>query len=141
MGTAVAVIALAIAGVLVWKHKMPKIVALLAVVAGSGLQSGWLGQLLHAGVNGVASMVGSLTNAAFGVAVPAVVAVVALIIYVHDMWPRHNAGHLTAALGFVLPTLITYLGGAAGSLSGSGVDMVSSVIGRALAALFGGGGA
>lgn len=141
MGTAVAVIALAIAGVLTWKHRMPKIVALLALVAGSGLQTGWVGQMLDAGMDGVASLVGALTSAAFGVAVPAVVAVVSLIVYVHDMWPKHSAGRVTAAIGFLLPTLVTYLGGAAGSLSGSGVDMVGNSVGKVLGALFGVGGA
>lgn len=141
MGTAVAVIALAIAAVLTWKHKMPKIVALLTLVAGSGLQTGWVGRMLGAGVDAVAALVGSATSAAFGVAVPAVVAVVAFIVYVHDMWPRHSAGRVTAGIGLLLPTLIEYLGGAAGSLSGSGVDMVGNAVGRALGALFGGGGA
>lgn len=141
MGTAIAVIALAIAGVLTWKHKMPKIVALLTLVAGGGLQTGWVGRMLEAGVDAVAALVGSATSAAFGVAVPAVVAVVALIIYVHDMWPRHSAGRVTAGIGLLLPTLIEYLGGAAGSLSGAGVDMVGNAVGRALGALFGGGGA
>lgn len=141
MGTAVAVVALAIAGVLTWKRKMRKTVALLTLVAGAGLQTGWVGQMLNAGIGGLTSLTGSLTNAAFGVAVPAVAAVVALIVYVHDMWPKHSAGLGTAVLGLALPNLIGYLGGAAGSLSGSGVDMAGSAIGKLLGALFGVGGA
>lgn len=140
-GTAVAVIALAIAGVLTWKRKASKIVALLALVAGGGLQAGWLGGMLSQGIAAATSLVGSLTSAAFGVAVPAVLAVAGLIVYVHDMWPKHSAGRLTAGIGLVLPTLIASLGGAAGSIAGSGVSAIGSAVGGALGALFGGGGA
>lgn len=141
MGTAVAVIALTIAGVLMWKRKMPKIVALLMLVAGGGLQAGWLGGILASGIDAAAALAGSLTSAAFGTAVPAVLAVVGLIVYVHDMWPKHSAGRLTAGIGLVLPALVSYLGGAAGSIAGSGVDAIGGAIGGALGALFGGGGA
>lgn len=138
MGTAVAVIALAVAGVLTWKSKLPKTVALLTLVAGSGLSHGFLGGLLHKFAGWGVHLVGTFTDAAFGVAVPVVLAVVALIVYV--MWPRHSAGRMTAGIGLVLPMLVAYLGGAAGSLAGSGVHVISAAVGRALAALFGGGG-
>lgn len=139
MGVTTAVIALAIAGTLTWKRKLPKIVALLALVAGAGLTSGWVGNTLHSCVGALADLVGSFTSSAFGVAVPAVIAVVGLIIFVHDIWPRHSASRLTAGVGLVLPVLLTYLGGVAGSAAGSVIDGISSAASSALTALFGGG--
>lgn len=140
MGTAVAVVALAIAGTLMWKKRLPKIVALLALVAGAGLTSGFLGGLLERGISGAGSLMASLTSAAFGTAVPVVLAVVGLIVYVHDLWPGNRAGRLTAGIGLVLPLLIGHLGGAAGSIAGSGVEAIGSAVGGALSALFGVGG-
>lgn len=141
MGTAVAVVALAVAGTLMWKRRLPKIVALLALVAGAGLSSGFLGRLLERGIDGAASLMGSLTSAAFGAAVPAVLAVVGLIVFIHDLWPGNRAGRLTAGVGLALPPLLGHLGGAAGSIAGSGVEAVGSAVGGALGALFGVGGA
>lgn len=139
MGVATAVIALAIAGTLMWKRRLPTIVALLALVAGVGLSGGFVGSLLHKGIDAAASMVGSLTSAAFGVAVPAVLAIVALIVFVHDVLPGSKATRLTAGIGLALPPLLTYLGGAVGTLAGSGADTLGDAVSGVLSALFGGG--
>lgn len=139
MGVATAVIALAIAGTLMWKRKMPKTVAVLALVAGAGLTSGWVGQTLHGLVGAGADLVGSLTSSAFGVAVPAILAIVGLIIFAHDIWPKNKANRITAVVGLVLPVLLTYLGGVAGSAAGAVISGIGSAASRALSALFGGG--
>ncbi|MGH3321330.1 MAG: hypothetical protein ACRDN9_14360 [Streptosporangiaceae bacterium] len=136
---ATAVIALAIAGVLAWKRKMPKATALLTLIAGAGITGGTAGRLLHQGLAWSSDMVGSLTSAAFGTAVPSVLAVVALVVYVHDMWPKHKANHSTAVVGLVLPLLVTALGGAAGSLAAQAIDMVGAAAGQAFHALLGSG--
>lgn len=137
IGTATAVIALAIAGVLIWKNRMPKTVALLTLVAGGGIAGGVAGDLLHRGLNWTSDLVGQLTSQAFGVAVPAVLAVVALIVYVHDMWPKHKAGRDTAVVGLALPVLVTGMAGAAGSLANQVIDMAGSGASAAFSALFG----
>lgn len=138
MGVVTAVIALAVAGALTWKRRLPKTVALLALVAGSALTTGFVGHILHKVAHWVAGLTASLTSAAFGVAVPSALVVVALIVFVHDVWPGNKAGRLTAGIGLMLPPLIAYVGGAAGSLAGSGIGALGGAVSSALRALFGG---
>lgn len=139
MGIVTAVIALAIAGTLTWKRKLPKIVSLLTLVAGSGLTAGFLGRMLYRGAHWAAGLTGTATSAAFGVAVPSVLAIVAAIIYVHDVWPGHKASRFTTpTIGLLLPALVSYMGGAAGSLAGSGVHMLGIGFGHLIDAIFGG---
>jgi hypothetical protein len=137
-GTAAAGIALAAATVLLWKNRLPRIASLLMLVAGAGITDGIIGRYMHNGVDWGSHLVGQLTSRAIGVAVPAVLAVVLAMVFVHDMWPKHRATRITAAVAFVLPVLIAGLPGLAGSVLGSAVDTLRSVTVNALGSIFGG---
>lgn len=139
MGSAAAAaIALAVGLVLMWLRVAPKLVALLMLAAGGAITGGFVGSLLERGAQGAFSLVGSVTSAAVGVAVPAVLAIVAAIIVVHDLWPKHGANRVTAVLAFALPVLGVSIPGAAGSALGSAIESFSSTSLSAVAAVFGG---
>lgn len=138
VGSVTAVIALAIAAVLMWKNRASKIVALLALVAGAGITAGLLGQLLRDGLRWASDMVGRLTSTAVGVAVPSVLAIVFVLIYVHDMWPRHRASRVTAFIGLALPVLAVALPGAAGGAVTTVIASTGEGLSRVVAAMFGG---
>lgn len=135
MGSAAAAaIALAVALVLMWLRVTPKIVALLMLAAGGAITGGFVGSLLERGAEGAFRLVGSLTSAAVGVAVPAVLATVAAII----VWPKHRANHVTAVLAFALPVLAVSVPGAVGSGLAQAIESFSSTSISALTAVFGG---
>lgn len=136
--TAAAAIALAVGLVLMWLKVMPKIVALLMLAAGGAITGGFVGNLLARGAEGAFGLVGSLTSAAVGVAVPAVLAIAAAIVVVHDLWPKHNANRITAVLAFALPVLAVSIPGAAGSALGRVIESFSSTSLSAITAVFGG---
>jgi hypothetical protein len=132
-----AVIALTVAAILHWKKKAPKTCGLLALAAGVGISGGLLGHFVTKAVTWISGLVGDLTTQMFGAAVPAVLAVGALIVFIHDLWPGHKTGRMTPVLGLLLPTLAASVGGAAGSLTGSAIHMISAAIASALTTLFG----
>lgn len=135
MGSAAAAaIALAVALVLMWLRVTPKIVALLMLAAGGAITGGFVGSLLERGAEGAFRLVGSLTSAAVGVAVPAVLA----IVVIHDLWPKHRANHVTAVLAFALPVLAVSVPGAVGSGLAQAIESFSSTSISALTAVFGG---
>lgn len=139
MGSAAAAaIALAVALVLMWLQVTPKIVALLMLAASGAITGGFVGSLLERGAEGAFRLVGSLTSAAVGVAVPAVLAIVAAIIVIHDLWPKHRANHVTAVLAFALPVLAVSVPGAVGSGLAQAIESFSSTSISALTAVFGG---
>jgi hypothetical protein len=137
-GTAAGGIALAVAAVLLWKDRLPKITALLMLAAGAGITGGVIGRLMQRGVDWAAGWVGQLTSQAIGVAVPAVLAVVFTVLFIHDMWPHHPATRVTAVVAFFVPVLAVGLPGAAGSVLSSALDALRSVTTGAVASIFGG---
>ncbi len=137
ISTSMAALALTIAAILVWKKKTPRIAALLALAAGVGITGGLLGRFLTDAVRWMSSLVGDLTSQMLGSAVPAVLAVAALIVFVHDVWPKHTPSRITPAIGLLLPVLVASIGGAAGTLATSAIHMISSALAGALATIFG----
>ncbi|HEY3263311.1 MAG TPA: hypothetical protein VGJ95_24065 [Pseudonocardiaceae bacterium] len=135
---ATAVICLAIAGVLWWKRRAPKTVALLALVAGAGITTGALGGMLRQLLGAVSGLVGQLTTQAVGVAVPTVLAVVLLLAYLDDMWPKHKATTVTALFGFLLPIAVASVPGIVGSTTRVAIATLGNGVSALVASLFGG---
>jgi hypothetical protein len=135
---ATAVIALAIAGVLVWKNKAPKLVAFLTLVGGASITGGIIGEWLAAIVAWSSSVIGALTSQTFGVAVPAVATIVLLLIYAIDMWPKHTANRATAVIGLFLPAVAVAMPGEAGTAVAQFVAMTSQAGSTFLATVTGG---
>lgn len=137
-GTVTAVISLAIAVVLAWRRRAPKVVALLALVAGAGITSGTVGRLIRQTLDTVTRLVGDLTTQAVGAAVPSVLAVVLVVLFFHDLLPRSRASRATAVNGLFLPAVATSLPGAAGAFVVSLIGMVGTLIAGLVGAVFGG---
>jgi len=135
---ATAVICLAVAGVLWWKRRAPKTIALLAMVAGAGITAGTLGGLVRQLLSTVSSLVGQLTTQAVGVAVPTVLAIVLLMAYVDDMWPKHRATTVTAVFGFLLPITVAGVPGIVGETTTATIAMLGDGVSALIASLFGG---
>jgi len=135
---ATAVICLAVAGVLWWKRRAPKTVALLALVAGAGITAGALGGLVRQLLGAVSGLIGQLTTQAVGVAVPTVLAIVLLMTYAHDMWPKHPTTTTTAVLGFLLPITIAGVPGIVGSTTTTAIAMLGNGVSALVGSLFGG---
>jgi hypothetical protein len=132
-----AVIALAIAGVLMWKKKFPKLVAFLTLVAGASITGGLISGWMQATVDWISRIVGAVTSQAFGVAVPAVMTVIMVLVYVLDMWPKHTPTRITAIIGLFLPLVAVAMPGEAGSAISQFITMLGQAGGTFVTAIVG----
>lgn len=122
---------------LFWKRKTPRLVAVLALIIGTYLTGGVLGQLLHRVVHSLEEVAGQLTTEMIGAAVPAVLGIWMVLHFVHDMMPQHNAGRGTAVVGFTLPMVAALIPGTLGAfivsmlhvLQTSVADLINSLVG------------
>lgn len=81
------------------------VIALVGTVLAG--QSGWLGRAIGTSTTWVAHLANSLTTWAFGVAIGgAVLTIVAGVIFIHDLWPRHGAKKRTGFAGIALAMLL-----------------------------------
>lgn len=125
--SAVATLLLTLALLLLWKRKVPKIVAVL-MLAASATIGGLIGQWIGTATDWTTTLFGSVVG---GVA-SAVITLVLAFIVIHDMWPKNNADKKTAFAAFLLPWF------AAGGLLAQIVNSIANVVTRAGSAVFGG---
>jgi hypothetical protein len=82
------------AGLLMWKRRLPRLVALLGVLTGTTLTAGWIYKGIHGLVGGATWGVNLLTLHTFGGVVPGFVAVCVLIYFGLEMAPARLVTHL-----------------------------------------------
>lgn len=127
-------ILLALFAVFYWLKIFATLTAILGLVAvvmigGNGVIGGLLVRL----TTWLISVTGHITAWAFGGTVLAIVFIVAAVIYVHDLHPRHKAGRRTHHLGLLIGLLIVAgatgipaLAGASGAIQHGTTSIFSS---------------
>ncbi len=131
-----ALVALVVAGFLIWKKKMPKVTTWLLLIAGAGATVGWIGQITGGVVGWLTNFGNAITQSAAGQAVPWVIAVPVLLNVVHDLLPKGVANRTTMVCAFFLPALAALLPGpigeavrtAIGGLAGMSATAVANVV-------------
>lgn len=134
-GTGVAIGALALALVVMWRHRWQgsRFTVALMLLAGFGIsQAGWAGTALAAVGGWVGGFAGEGTAQVFGVSVPAVVLIVMVAWVVIDVWDR-SIHRFTPWVALALPAVLATVGGI---YLGAGDDALA-VIGRGLTNLAG----
>lgn len=112
-GTAVSLIALTVALVVMWRHNWEgsRFIVILMLLAGFGITAaGWVGDLLAQGGQMIGTAIGQGTAQAFGVGVPALVVVLMITWVAVDMKDKkiHVA---TPWVALALPTVLAVVGG------------------------------
>jgi hypothetical protein len=120
---AIAAIAFALALILNWKGKGPKLIIPLMLIAGLGA-SGLLGRILDGIAGLILTAVGSGTQAAMGVAVP-VIGVVAMGVIVWFDMRDGDPAIFTQVLALLFPPACMAVGGPAAAL----IDWALQVLG------------
>jgi hypothetical protein len=133
--TAVGVLALAVALVIMWRHRWQgsRFTVGLMLLAGFGIAAtGWVGQMLARGGEWIGGAVDAGTGRLFGVSVPIVVIAVMVTWIVVDVRDRqiHPA---TPWIALALPTVLAVVGGV---YIGAG-DTVLATIGTGLSSMAG----
>lgn len=95
-------IALVVAFVLYYLGVLPKIQVILAFIGTCIVTGGLFGSLLTRAVTLVSNLMGTITGKIFGVAIPGLLVIVLLILFVHDLSPKKNAGKRTFWVGIAL---------------------------------------
>lgn len=129
-GTAVAVMALGVALVVMWRHhwRGSRPVVALMLLAGFGITgSGMLGDALVRGGEMLANVANEGTARAFGVGVPMLVLAIVTTLIVVDVKDRiiHPA---TPWLALAWPTLLAVVGGVSTGVGGTALDAIGSVL-------------
>lgn len=88
---------------------------------------GFVGHALNIAATWAAHLGGSATGWAFGVALPAVAAIIALVIFIHDLHPKNSAGKRTGFAGIALAALIVAGVTGISALNHVGTDVVHGV--------------
>jgi hypothetical protein len=128
------VILLVLFGLFYWLNILATVRALMAFTGTILIaQAGFVGHALGDIATWLTTIGGTATGILFGVAVPAIAAIVALVIFVHDLMPKHSAGKRTGWAGIVLAALlVTGVSGISAlnsipSVVHSGVSTVTSI--------------
>lgn len=134
-GTAVAVLALAVAVTVMWRHrwKGSRFIVVMMLIAGFGITAaGWIGDMLARGGEVIGNAAGEGTSRAFGVSVPVLILVVMITWIVVDVKDRsiHPA---TPWIALALPTAMAVVGGVYIGLG----DTVLTAIGSGLGSVSG----
>lgn len=95
-------LALVLAGLFYWLGVFPKIQVLLGFVGTCIVTGGLFGSLLTKAVTFVSNLLGTLTGKIFGVAIPGILVIILLVLFVHDLSPKKNAGKRTFWVGVAL---------------------------------------
>ena len=95
-------IALVLAGLFYWLGVFPKIQVLLGFVGTCIVTGGLFGSLLAKAVTFVSNLLGTLTGKIFGVAIPGILVIILLVLFIHDLSPKKNAGKRTFWVGVAL---------------------------------------
>lgn len=153
-GGATAAAALVVAGVFMWRGVLPRITALLMLVAGAGLASGWVQHAVTSVVSHISGWIGGITSAAFGASIPWLIAFVLAVYLTVELFPtqrliqnipatakRFFSGGITtrtpptkvgaAVVAFVFPML----GGAIPGETGTAVATVCNAVAAPLSGL------
>lgn len=128
------VILLVVFGLCYWLNIAATIRALAAFVGTILIaQDGFVGHALTVIATWLAHIGGTVTGILFGVAVPAIAAIIAGFIFLHDLWPKHSASKRTGWAGIVFAALIVAGVTGISALNGiapavhSGVSTVTSI--------------
>lgn len=122
------VILLVLFGLFYWLNKLPTVRAIFAFVGTILIATdGFVGRALTDIATWLAHIGGTVTGILFGVAVPAIAALIAGVIFVHDLMPRHGAGKRTGWAGIVLAALIVTGATGIAALNGVGPAVQSGV--------------
>ncbi|KQC35045.1 hypothetical protein UK82_28725 [Frankia sp. ACN1ag] len=89
-GAVSAAIPLFVIGLLLWQRRVPRVAALLALLAGAALSRGWLYTAIHAGTHAANMVINEVTRTTLGGAVPGALALVLAIYYVLQLIPDEN---------------------------------------------------
>jgi hypothetical protein len=134
-----ALIAGTIGGVLYYYGLLPRVVALLAMVVGLGV-NGWTGDWLHKAGAWTGNQLSHWTTKAVGAGLPGILALVLLMIVVIQLVPKLGSpNRFTPACALALVVMLPLLGGAAGTASNQAVSWLGNGAATAATALFGGG--
>ena len=95
-------LALVVAFMFYWLGVLPKIQVILAFIGTCIVTGGLFGSLLTRGVTLVSNLLGTVTGKIFGVAIPGLLVIILLILFIHDLSPRKNAGKRTFWVGIAL---------------------------------------
>jgi hypothetical protein len=80
-----AAIPLFLIGLLLWRRILPRTAAILALLAGAALRSGWLYTAIHHLLGWANRAIGATTGTLMGGAVPGALALIMLIVYVTEL--------------------------------------------------------
>lgn len=134
-----ALIAGAIGGVLYFYGLLPRLVALLAIVVGLGI-NGWTGGWLHKAGAWSGHQLSHWTTKAVGAGLPGLLALVLLMIVVIQLVPRFGSpNRFTPAFALALVLMLPLLGGMVGTAGNQAVAWLGNGAATAATALFGGG--
>lgn len=122
--------ALVLAGLLMWKKKLPKVSVLLLLVGASGL-AGWVGSWLRTAAGYVEGFVDQITRIGVGASVGGLIVLVLVFIVVHDLWPKQKANRTTQMAAFALPLF----GIAGGGIVATAIGAIVTAVGNALVSL------
>jgi hypothetical protein len=115
-GAVSAAIPLFVIGILLWRRALPRVAALLALLAGTTLTHGWLYTAIHTSVGAASAALNAMTSAALGGVVPGGLALILAIVYILQITPDEATFSRLAAVrtrGLRLPTSTGrgYIGG------------------------------
>jgi hypothetical protein len=77
-----AAIPLFVIAILLWLRRLPRVAAMLALLAGSALSTGWLYLTIHTVLGGITTVINTTLRTTLGSAVPGALAMVMAIYYV-----------------------------------------------------------
>lgn len=96
-GAVSAAIPLFVIGLLLWRRVLPRVAALLALLAGTALSHGWLYTAIHALVTATTTVINLVTRTTLGGVVPGGLALILTIYYVLQVTPdEHTFARLAA---------------------------------------------
>lgn len=95
-------VALVVAFTLFGLGIMPKTQVILGFIGTCIVTTGLFGSLLTRGVTLVSHLTNTLTGKIFGVAVPGLLVIVLVIVFIHDLAPKHSSGRRTFFIGIAL---------------------------------------
>jgi hypothetical protein len=95
-------LALVVAVLFYWLGIMPKIQVILGFIGTCIVTGGLFGSLLAKAATFVSNLLGTLTGKIFGIAVPGLLVIVLLVIFIHDLSPKKKAGKRTFWVGVAL---------------------------------------
>ncbi|MEV4672145.1 hypothetical protein AB0K34_10885 [Actinomadura sp. NPDC049382] len=132
---AAAVVALTLAGLLMWAKRPLKRLEFMTpwfcLVGGIGLAPVFLRDWVNTLMDAVRDI------PTVGITIPIAVAMVTLFIVLYDIWPKHESSKVTYAAAVLLPSLAPSLGGSVGSLTANALDAIGNAGAHVIASALG----